>query len=82
MVVTVHLHTILQLRTPAGMVDRLEVTLAYGSTLGDLISQLEIELPVEQMLLVVNHRMAEQNQQLYDGDVVNVMPAISGGNTQ
>ena len=82
MVVKVHLHTILQRRTPAGMVDRLEVTLADGSTLEDLLSQLEIELPVEQMLLVVNHRMAEPNQQLYGGDVVNLMPAISGGNIQ
>ena len=79
MVVTVHLHTILQRQTPAGMVDRMEATIADGSTLGELLSQMEIEMPVEQMLLVVNYRMAEPDQPLEHGDVVNLMPAISGG---
>ena len=79
MKITVHLHTILQRQTPAGLVGRLEVSLAPGSTLNDLLTHLEIGLTLEQLLLVVNGRMAELVQALHDGDVVNLMPAISGG---
>ena len=75
----VHLHTILQRQTPEGLVSRLDVFMPQGSTLSDLIEHLDIELAPEHMLLAVNRRMAELDQVLHDGDMVNLMPAISGG---
>ena len=79
MIVTVHLHTILQRQTENGMVSRLDFELPEESTLEDLIQFLEINLDAEHMLLAVNHRVAEPSQLLVDGDVVNLMPALSGG---
>jgi sulfur carrier protein ThiS len=79
MMVVVHLHTVLQRQTPEGLVSKLEVSLAPESTLQDLLTHLEIEFPVDSMLLVVNGRLAEVDYVLRDGDQVNLMPAISGG---
>jgi molybdopterin converting factor small subunit len=79
MKITVHLHTILQRQTPEGLVGRVEVSLPPGSALNDVLAHLEIDLTPEQLLLVVNGRMAELVQELHDGDVVNLMPALSGG---
>jgi len=50
-----------------------------GSTLDDLLTHLAFNLDLEQVLLVVNGRMADPTQVLADGDQVNLMPAISGG---
>lgn len=77
--VTVHLHTILQRRTPAGMLDRLEVELPGGSRVQDLVRQIHIELDLDYLLLAVNGRVVVPEHILQDGDQVNVMPAISGG---
>lgn len=79
--ITVHLHTILQRQTPEGLIGRLDVTLPQDSSVSDLIEYLQIKLAVENLLLVVNGRMAEPTQVLRDGDVVNLMPAISGGHS-
>lgn len=79
MKITVHLHTILQRQTPEGLVGRLDVSLPTESKVSDLLKILEIKLPVESLLLVVNGRMSEPMHTLHDGDVVNLMPAISGG---
>ena len=77
--ITVHLHTILQRQTPQGLVGRMEVSMPPGSSVDDLLEHLDIELAPENLLLVVNGRMAELTQTLRDGDEVNLMPAISGG---
>lgn len=77
--IVVHLHTILQRQTPDGLVSLLEVQLPPGSTLADLLSNLQIELAPEHLLLVVNGRIAELSQVLAEGDQVNLMPAMSGG---
>ena len=79
MIVTVHLHTILQRQTPEGLVDRLDVNLPSGVTLAGLLQQLEIELAPEFLLLVINGRVASLDDILQDGDEVNLMPALSGG---
>ena len=79
MVVTVHLHTILQRHTPQGVLRNLDVELPEGSTVGDLLRQLDIELGPDALLLVVNGRLVEADQTLQPGDRVNLMPAISGG---
>lgn len=79
MIVVVHLHTVLQRQTPEGLVSKLDVPLAPESTLKDLLSHLEIDFPLDSMLLAVNGRLAEVNHVLHDADQVNLMPAISGG---
>jgi molybdopterin converting factor small subunit len=68
--VTVHLHTILQHQTPDALLSQLEVEIASGCSLADLVHYL---------LLAVNGRVASMEQTLQDGDQVNLMPAISGG---
>lgn len=77
--VTVHPHSILQLQTPEGMVNRLEVDLAPGSTMESLLHQLQIQLSPDHMLLARNGRVVDLGQTLQDGDQVNLMPAMSGG---
>ncbi len=79
MKVTVHLHTILQRQTPDGMLRQMEVDLASGGTLAMLLQHLEVELDPEHLLLAVNGRVAGLDQALKEGDQVNLMPAISGG---
>ena len=73
------MHTILQTETSDGLVDRLEISLDGGSTISDILKKLDIQLHPDTLLLVINGRMSDLNQQLQDGDVVNLMPAISGG---
>lgn len=80
MIVTVHLHTVLQRQTPKGPVSQLAVSLASESTLNDLLAHLEIDFPIDSMLLVLNGRLVEADHILHDADQVNLMPAISGGN--
>ncbi len=77
--VTIHLHTILQKQTDTGMVSRLDASFPEGVTLADVIKSLDIALPLEALLLAVNGRVAQPDQPLADGDVINLMPAISGG---
>jgi sulfur carrier protein ThiS len=79
LVVTVHLHTILQRQTPEGPLRVLEVDLPGGSTLLDLLHQMEIKLAGDDLLLVVNGRLAEEGQVLKEGDQVHLIPALSGG---
>jgi len=77
--IEVHLHTTLARQTPQGYVSRLEVALPPGSTLADLAARLGVEISAENTLLVVNGRMAETGQALAEGDVVHLIPALSGG---
>jgi len=79
MKVTVHLHTVLQRQTPEGLVRQLEVTVPPQSAVNDLLTQLEIDFPLDSLLLVVNGRLVEKDHVLQEGDQVNLMPAISGG---
>ena len=79
MQVTVHLHTILQRQTPAGYQRRLEVTLPAGSTVADVLRELDISLPLDALLLVVAGRSVAPDYQLQDQDDVHLMPAMSGG---
>lgn len=79
MKISVQLHTTLQKQTPEGLIDSVEVDLPLGSTLLDLIAELDINYSLDALLLVVNGRVAEPSQALKAGDRVNLMPAISGG---
>ena len=79
MVVTVHLHTILERHTPDGPIRKIDVNLPDGSVLQDVLSLLEINIPPEALLLVVNGRLVDIDHILSPGDRLNLMPAISGG---
>jgi sulfur carrier protein ThiS len=77
--IDVHLHTVLQRQTPEGLVRQLPLSVPPESTVNDLLTQLEIDFPLESLLLVVNGRLVEPDHMLVEGDQVNLMPAISGG---
>ena len=79
MVVTVFLHTILQRQTPQGPVRELQMDLPEGTTLQDLLEELEITLDLEELLLVINGKQARLDQRLVDQDEVQLIPAMSGG---
>ena len=79
MVVTVRLHTTLRRETPQGIVDRLQLELAEGATLGRLVQALGISLHEDAILLVVNGRIAEVETILAEGDEIRLIPAMSGG---
>lgn len=58
---------------------RLVMELPEGSRLSDLLAALALPLPVHALLLVVNGRMVGEDEELQNGDQVNVMPALEGG---
>jgi molybdopterin converting factor small subunit len=77
--IDVFLHTTLQQHTPSGTISQLTIDLPSKGTLATLLSLLDIHLNIDDILLVVNGRTAELDQQLLDGDQVHLIPAISGG---
>jgi sulfur carrier protein ThiS len=79
LVITTHLHTTLQRRTPSGPVRRVDVTLRADSTLAELLEALDVEAAGDAILLVINGRLAEPEHVLCEGDEVHLIPAISGG---
>lgn len=79
MVINVRLHSILQSQAPEGSMGRLVMELPEGSRLADLLAALALPLPEDALLLVINGRMASEEDMLQDGNQVNVMPALEGG---
>lgn len=79
MVVLVKLHTILQRSSPEGMVREISLELAEPSLLKEILRILEIPLKGDALILAVNGRVVDENCVLADGDVVSLMPALSGG---
>jgi len=78
-VITVHLHTTLQRRTPEGLQRRLQITLPPGSRLADALERIAVPRDDESILLIINGRVAAPGQPLADGDEVHLIPALSGG---
>jgi molybdopterin converting factor small subunit len=79
MKVEVNLHTTLQRQTPQGTQRCVDLELPEGSTLEELLVVLEIRLEPENLLLVVNGKVADDAYRLADGDHVSLIPAMSGG---
>jgi sulfur carrier protein ThiS len=77
--ITVHLHTILQRPSPSGLQRQLQLVLEDGRTAADVLGQLEVALPEDAMLLVVNGRIITPQTILHDNDHLHLMPAMSGG---
>jgi sulfur carrier protein ThiS len=79
LVVEIHLHTILQRKNETGRIRKMNIELPPGSSLAEILGALEINLPVEGLLLIVNGKNADLRCQLDDGDIIHIIPAISGG---
>ncbi len=79
MKIEVNLHTTLQRQTPRGLQRCVDLDLPEGSTLHDILGMLEIQFDPENLLLVVNGKVAEQSYKLAEGDKVSLIPAMSGG---
>jgi molybdopterin converting factor small subunit len=61
------------------MVSRLEMDLDPGSDIRSVLRKLEISGQGEALLMALNGRMAAPEDLLTDGDVLRLMPAMSGG---
>lgn len=77
--VTVHLHTTLRRLTPAGPLAQIELNLAPGATIADVLRVLEIALDPAALILVLNHHVVSESALLTSGDTLDLIPAISGG---
>ena len=79
MIVEVSLYATLRRRTPAGYQSKLSVELFNGASVADLLKTLEITLPIEQVMVVINLRRVDGSYSLSDGDNIKIFPPISGG---
>jgi len=79
MKIEVHLHTTLRLQTPDGTLDKFTIDLPGGSSIQDVLEYLSIGINPDSLLLVLNGRNATVDQTLTEGDIVNLMTALSGG---
>ncbi len=79
MVVTVHLHTLLQNVTAAGRTSQMTIELPAAATVQTALDQMDITLPLEDLLLAVNGKVVPPEHGLEDGDTLDCIPAISGG---
>lgn len=77
--VTVFLHTIYQLQTPEGEINKLTIPIEYGQSVDDLLKKLGVSVHADSTLLVVNGKIVDPDHPLQDGDEFHLIPAISGG---
>lgn len=75
MKIDVRLHAVLRDLLPGG---RGEVELA-GQTVKDLLDTLGIDEELRELITVNGEQIADQLQELHDGDKVEVFPAVAGG---
>jgi sulfur carrier protein ThiS len=75
--VNVHLFSILRHRPDGTLQNHVTLELPEGATVADVLRQLQVpELPI---LIEVNEQQAEETTRLQDGDKVDLIPAIAGG---
>lgn len=78
MIVEVHLHATLRFENnEEGQIVRIE--LPESSSIKNLLGKLSIDMDSDHMLFVLNGRTSGLDQKLEDGDVLNLMTALSGG---
>lgn len=77
--VEVHLHATLRLENKEGGGQIITVNLPERSSIKNLLEQLAVEIDPVHMLFVLNGRTSGLDQILKDGDVLNLMTAVSGG---
>jgi molybdopterin converting factor small subunit len=81
MIVTVIFHTALQQVTAEGRVRSKEVELPEKTQLSELLQRLEVDWETLELMLVVNRKTVDPDTVLQDGDVVDLIPALSGGDS-
>ena len=79
MKIEVHLHAILRMVIKEGKGQDIVMDLPENSTIGDLLELMKIDQDTDHMLFVLNGRTTGLNQVLEEGDVLNLMTAVSGG---
>ena len=79
MLVEVHLHATLRLENQERAGHIIPVDLPESSTIKNLLDQLGIDIDPVHMLFVLNGMTSGLDQKLNDGDVLNLMTAVSGG---
>ena len=60
------------------IVDSLEIELAKGSQVSDVLSQLDVPSELE-VVLAVNDQLVSESALLEDHDRLSVIPAVAGG---
>jgi len=79
MLVEVHLHATLRLENQERAGHIIPVDLPESSSINDLLDQLGIDIDPVHMLFVLNGMTSELDQKLKEGDILNLMTAVSGG---
>jgi sulfur carrier protein ThiS len=79
MYVTVQLHTVLRNKLEASNKRTFEHKLPENSRVAELLHSLKIDLPEEALLIVINGKIASFETILKDGDKIDIIPAIAGG---
>ena len=79
MSIRVHLHTIYQKKTDNGLINKYELPYLQNQTMEMVIHLLDLDIPEDSSLLVVNGKIAELDYIIQDGDHIHLIPAISGG---
>jgi sulfur carrier protein ThiS len=79
LVVEIHLHTVLQRPSENKMIRQITLTLPPGATLAEVLSELDIKYSDDGLLLVINGRLVDKESSLEDGDIIHLIPALSGG---
>ncbi|MCP4167398.1 MAG: MoaD/ThiS family protein [Chloroflexi bacterium] len=82
MVVIVHLHTAIREHQKLDRGSSVTLTLPSDSRIQDVLDQLEVTFPSHGLLLVVNRRTVGPEQVLAEGDIIHLIPAISGGSVR
>jgi len=75
--ITVKFHSILR-HSDANIIDRLEMDIPKDSTVGSVLQMLQIPKDLD-MVIAINGRSTQGDSILSDGDVLELIPAISGG---
>jgi molybdopterin converting factor small subunit len=80
MIIHINLHTILQKQKNKSRLEKLDLVVPDGTTIEGLLKQLEITMPEEALLVIIKNHVYGLKHKLSDGDQVDLIPAISGGN--
>ena len=79
MKIEVHLHATLRIKNQEGGWHVVTIELPERKTINDVLDHVQINLEPDHLLIALNGKTAEIDQELRDGDVLNLMTAISGG---
>lgn len=83
MQIIVRLHTTLQIHTPSGLQRQVTAEVPEGACVSDILAALPLPpIPLDEIILVCNHKVCPPDRPLQPGDIVDLIPALSGGSPQ